>query len=291
MKKIALTLTLAAGVVGLAGCGGGGGDTIAKTKAGNITKDELYDAMKDKYGEEILQKLVLEKVLTKEYKVTDKEVDERVNELKEQVGPNFQMALAQYGYKDEKDLRETLKIGMLQEKAASKDVKVTDKELKKLYDEKQPKIKARHILVEDEKTANEVKAKLDKGEDFAKLAEEYSKDPGSSKEGGDLGFFGQGKMLPDFEKAAFALKVDEISKPVKSDAGWHIIQVTDKEKKESFEKMKPQLEREAKASKLDQEKIQKAVMDEMKKADVKVEDKSLKSSFAGLEDDSKKSEK
>ena len=65
--------------------------------------------------------------------------------------------------------------------------------------------------------------RLNKGEDFASLAETYSDDPGSAKNGGSLGEFGRGQMVPEFEKAAFALKVGEISKPVRSDFGWHII--------------------------------------------------------------------
>ncbi|RLQ97301.1 peptidylprolyl isomerase [Falsibacillus albus] len=284
MKKWILSLSLAAGVIGLAGCSGNGGgsDVVAKTDAGNITKDQLYEAMKDKYGEQALQQLVFEKVLSDKYKVTDKEVDQKINKIKDQLGPNFEQALQQYGYKNEKDLRETLKIGLLQEKAATKDVKVTDKELKKAYDDYQPEIKASHILVDDEKTANEIETKLKNGEKFADLAKKYSKDTGSAKNGGDLGWFGQGKMDPTFEKAAYALKVGEVSKPVKTQYGYHIIKLTDKKKKKSFDDMKKELTEQVKASKVDQTKIQEAMKNEIKKADLKVEDKDLKSTFDQL---------
>jgi len=282
MKKWVLSLTLAASMVGLAGCGksGSGSDVVVKTKAGNITQDELYTALKDKYGEQVLQQLIFEKVLSKKYKVSSKDVDKQVQEAKDQLGSQFESALQQYGYKDEKDFRNTIKVGLLEQEAATKDVKVTDKELKDYYDKNvKPDIKARHILVKDLKTANEIEAKLKAGEKFEDLAKKYSKDTGSASKGGDLGWFGPGKMLPAFENAAYALKLNEISKPVKSDYGYHIIQLTGKKKKESFAKMKPEIEKEVKASKVDNSKIAKTMQSEIKDAKVKIQDKDLKNTL------------
>ena len=84
---------------------------------------------------------------------------------------------------------------------------------------------ARHILVKTEEEAKAAIERLNKGEDFGKVAAEISQDPGSGAKGGDLGWFGKGAMVAPFEEAAFALKVGEISAPVKSDFGYHIIQV------------------------------------------------------------------
>ena len=84
---------------------------------------------------------------------------------------------------------------------------------------------ARHILVETEEEANAIYDRLQKGEDFAEIAKELSKDTGSGAVGGDLGWFGKGAMVAPFEEVAFSLKVGEISKPVKTDFGYHIIQV------------------------------------------------------------------
>jgi len=84
---------------------------------------------------------------------------------------------------------------------------------------------ARHILVKDEATAQAVEARLAKGEDFATVAKEVSIDTGSAAKGGDLGWFGKGAMVAEFEAAAFSQKVGEIGPPVKSQFGYHIIQV------------------------------------------------------------------
>lgn len=281
MKKGLIALTTAASVLALTACNGGGGsEVVVETEAGNITKDELYSELKDRLGDQTIRDLVDEKVLGEKYKVTDKEVDEELKKLKEQYGQQFEMAIQQNGLDQVKRM---LKIDLLREKAATADIKVTEKELKEAYEAKKPEVKASHILVQDEKTAKEVKAKLDKGEDFAKLAKEYSQDPGSAQNGGDLGFFGPGKMVPEFEEAAYKLKKGEVSEPVKSSFGYHIIKVTDKKELKPFEKMKPELEKEIKRSKLDPEKLQKAVEKELKAAKVEVKDEDLKDAFKTAE--------
>ncbi|MGM9924047.1 MAG: peptidylprolyl isomerase [Bacillus sp. (in: firmicutes)] len=279
MKKWLLPVALTASIVGLTACSGNGdSEAVVETKAGNITKEELYTALKESSaGNQVVQGLVFEKVLSDKYKVSDKEVDERLKEVKDQFGDQFEMALAQYGYKDEEDFKKNLKLSLLEEKAALKDIKVTDKELKDYYNnEYKEEIKARHILVADEKTAKEVKAKLAAGEKFEDLAKKYSSDTGSAEKGGDLGWFGPGKMVAEFEDAAYALKKGEISDPVKSEHGYHIIEVTDTKEKKPFDEMKDEIEREVKLSKLDAQKMQQVMEKELKDADVEIKDKDLK---------------
>lgn len=89
-------------------------------------------------------------------------------------------------------------------------------------------VRARHILVEGEEDAKKIHARVKGGEDFAKVAAELSKDPGSGKEGGDLGFFTKEQMVKEFADAAFALKASEISAPVKSQFGWHVIKLEER---------------------------------------------------------------
>jgi len=109
---------------------------------------------------------------------------------------------------------------------------VSEDAAKKIYDEKiatmkpQQEIHARHILVATEDEAKKVAERLKNGEDFAAVAKEVSKD--ANAEGGDLGFFTRGQMLKPFEDAAFALDVGQISAPVQTQFGWHIIKVEEK---------------------------------------------------------------
>ena len=88
---------------------------------------------------------------------------------------------------------------------------------------------ARHILVTDESLAGIVRSLLEQGEDFAEVAKKYSTDTGSARSGGDLGWFGKGAMVPQFEEAAFSQEIGEIGQPVQSQFGYHIIQVLDRQ--------------------------------------------------------------
>jgi peptidyl-prolyl cis-trans isomerase C len=106
-----------------------------------------------------------------------------------------------------------------------------------------PMVRARHILVKDEGEAKAIKAQLDGGADFAELAKEKSKDPGSGRRGGDLGWFTKERMVPEFSAKAFALAVDEISDPVKSKFGFHVIQTQEKREIQPLEEVRPGIER------------------------------------------------
>lgn len=114
---------------------------------------------------------------------------------------------------------------------------VTDAEAKSFYDQQialikpQEEVRARHILVESKEKAVEIADKLAKGGDFLALAKENSKDPGSKEQGGDLGFFGKGQMVPQFEETAFKMKIGEVSAPIETQFGWHILKLEEKRNK------------------------------------------------------------
>jgi peptidyl-prolyl cis-trans isomerase C len=126
---------------------------------------------------------------------------------------------------------------------------VTDAAVRARYEEEAKKlaateqIKASHILLKTEEEAKKVLALLDKGGDFAELAKKNSTGP-SASDGGSLGFFGRGQMVPAFEKAAYALKAGTYTKKaVKTQFGWHVIKVDDRKRPDppSFETMEPEL--------------------------------------------------
>jgi len=124
--------------------------------------------------------------------------------------------LAKLGVSEE-DMRGIVRMNLLRQKvfdALTQDVSTTKEE-----------VWARHILVADEATAQKVLERLKAGEDFAKLAAEFSQDTGNKDKGGDLGWFGKDSMVKPFGEAAYALEIGKISDPVKTDFGYHIIQV------------------------------------------------------------------
>jgi peptidyl-prolyl cis-trans isomerase C len=126
----------------------------------------------------------------------------------------------------------------------------TPEAMKKVYEEAvkqmgaEQEVRARHILVPTEDEAKAVLAELKKGTDFGELAKQKSKDPGAAVEGGDLGYFGKTQMVPEFADAAFKLEKGQVSDPVKTQFGWHIIKVEDKRNKPipEFDKVKDQIE-------------------------------------------------
>jgi peptidyl-prolyl cis-trans isomerase C len=111
---------------------------------------------------------------------------------------------------------------------------INEAEARKLYEgmvgaaKPEEEVSARHILVESKDKARELYEKLAHGSDFAQLAKEHSKDPGSKDQGGQLGFFTRGQMVPQFEEAAFKLGKGEVGEPFQSQFGWHIVRVDDR---------------------------------------------------------------
>ncbi|MFW5998711.1 MAG: peptidylprolyl isomerase [Halanaerobiaceae bacterium] len=115
------------------------------------------------------------------------------------------------------------------------EAEVSDQEIENYYNEnkeryeQEDQVEASHILLDTEEEAEDIIEQLENGADFSDLAEEYSTDQGSASQGGSLGFFEKnGQMIPEFEEAAFDLEIGEISNPVESQYGYHVIKVTDK---------------------------------------------------------------
>ncbi|MBM6648093.1 peptidylprolyl isomerase PrsA [Bacillus sp. RIT 809] len=252
--------------------------TIATTTNSTITKSDFEKQLKDRYGKDMLYEMVAQDVITKKYKVSNDAVDKEVEKAKDQYGEQFKATLENNRLKDEEDFKNQIRFKLSLNEAIKQSV--TEKDVKDHY---KPEIKASHILVSDENEAKEIKKKLDTGTSFEELAKQESQDILSKDNGGDLGYFGAGKMTPEFEKAAYKLKVGQISNPVKSPNGYHIIKLTDKKDLKPYDKVKDSIRKD-----LEEERIadpsfgQKLLQDELKKANIKINDNDLKDTFSHL---------
>ncbi|MDT2047193.1 MULTISPECIES: peptidylprolyl isomerase [Bacillaceae] len=215
-------------------------DAVASVDGDKITKDQLYEVLMSQGGTDVLDSMIEQKVINKEAEkksvtVSEKELNKELDALITSYGgeDTFNQALEASGIK-EKEVKKDLETNLKAKKLVEDTIEISEDEMKSYFDENkdsfdQPEqVKASHILVKDEKTANEVKKKLSDGEKFADLAKEYSTDTASKEDGGNLGYFSKEDMVQEFSDAAFNLKVDAISNPVKTEYGYHIIKVTDK---------------------------------------------------------------
>jgi parvulin-like peptidyl-prolyl isomerase len=149
--------------------------------------------------------------------ITNEEVNQRVEQYESQTD-DLETLLKQNGFLDRGEFIDFVRGEIRVEK------------LFQIYGLAQ-QVHARHILVPTEEVAREVLARLEAGEDFAALAVEFSQDQGSAQNGGDLGWFGRGMMVAPFEEASFSLEIGQVSQPVETQFGFHIIQVLEKEER------------------------------------------------------------
>ncbi|MGQ0674322.1 MAG: foldase protein PrsA [Hyphomicrobium sp.] len=154
-------------------------------------------------------------------------------------GPEFDKRLAYWRQRALRDayFDKAVRTGVGEEAART----YYDSQVKAMPPEEE--VQARHILVDTEDKAKDLAERIGKGEDFGKLATDNTNDGASRADGGMLGYFGKGQMVPQFEQAAFALQKGEVSKPVKSQFGWHIIKLEDRRQKPppSFEEVKDRI--------------------------------------------------
>ena len=235
-----LALALGLGAFLFAGLAHAEPKVLAKIDGAPITEDDVNDALED-IGPGLPQKLdgPARQQYALDYLIDMKLVARKAAADKMDAGAAFARRLAYY--------HDKLAMEALLTDVATK--AATDEAEHKAYDEAakasppQPEIHARHILLPTEDEAKAALARIKKGEDFAKVATELSKDPGG--EGGDLGWFTKDKMVPEFADAAFKLEPGQVSDPVKSQFGWHIIKLEEKRMKTfpTFEQVKDQAAR------------------------------------------------
>jgi peptidyl-prolyl cis-trans isomerase C len=200
---------------------------LARVNGAEITDEDVKIALDD-IGQSLPQQIEgpARQAYILDYLIDARLVAQKAEADKMGEGPEFAKKVAYYR---DKVLMEDL-LGKVAKDAAS------DAAIQKTYDDvaKQQKpeeeVRARHILVESEPDAQAALKRVKGGEDFTKVANEMSKDPGSK--GGELGWFTRDRMVPEFAEAAFKMQPGQISDPVKSQFGWHIIQVEERRQKQ-----------------------------------------------------------
>lgn len=205
-----------------------------------ITKDELINEMIRQTGTGVMDGLIVDRLVKQEAEVKgvildDQDVEAEISRIVQDAGGReaFAQALRMWGL-DETTFRRNTRTRLLIERILGPEAKITDQEMRDYFEKnkdafaKPAQVHARHILVDSEEKAKRIKAQLDAGADFAELAKEESIDKKSAQKGGDLGFFPRGRMVKEFEDAAFSLEVGKISEPVKTSFGYHIIRVEEK---------------------------------------------------------------
>jgi peptidyl-prolyl cis-trans isomerase C len=260
-----LLLPLAAAALVAAGCGGSdetvpadavavvGDQTIAKSQFDALMEQARksyeaqdrdfpnagtpeYNTLRNQALQFLVQRAQFEqKAEEMGIEVTDQEVDERLDQIKEQYfegdEEKYANQLEEQGLSEEQ-VRRDIRAQLVQEKLfeqVTEDVEVTDEEIEEYYEENQEQYgqaesrEVRHILVENQQEAVQIRRQLTEGADFEELAKEHSKDPGSAEQGGKL-TVSRGQTVPEFDEAAFSLDVNELSRPIKTQYGFHIIQ-------------------------------------------------------------------
>ncbi|HDR7351869.1 Foldase protein PrsA [Bacillus cereus] len=269
-------ITALISILMLAACGQKNSSaTVATATDSTIKKSDFEKQLKDRYGKDMLYEMMAQDVITKKYKVSDDDVDKEVQKAKNQYGDQFTAVLENNRLKDEADFKNQIKFKLAMNEAIKKSV--TEKDVKDHY---KPEIKASHILVSDENEAKEIKKKLDAGASFEELAKQESQDLLSKDKGGDLGYFNSGRMAPEFETAAYKLKVGQISNPVKSPNGYHIIKLTDKKDLQPYDEVKDSIRKNLEAERIaDPTFSHKLIQKELKKANIKINDSDLEDTF------------
>ncbi|HET6660407.1 MAG TPA: peptidylprolyl isomerase, partial [Rubrobacter sp.] len=283
---------------------------VVTFEGGDVTQGEL-DEFAEQSGvpkddpqyqatvQQIMPQLVsieIAKAYAQEHDITvsDKEVDQELAKLKEQVGDQarssgqdvsnqeaYEQALKQNNITEEQlreDIRENLPVQEVQERVTG-EAEPSDEEIQNYYEKNKeaqfttPEQRCvRHILFnkDQKEKAEDIKKQLENGGDFAKLAKENSQDPGSAAQGGDLGCLGKGETVPEFEQAAFGAERGEIVGPVQTEFGYHILQVTDvkSEQTRSLQEVESQIRAQL-ASEKQSEAFNKWIEEQKKMRDVK----------------------
>jgi len=248
-KSSGMGVTVLAVVVSLAVAGAGGymlgqrtadlnANAVATVNGVKITENTLYAKLLEQGGKETLDRMIEEMLVQQAadaagVKVTPADIDAEIAKIRDRLGGQeaLEGAMMQYGI-TMPQLRADQEFRVKVTKILGNEILATDVELARFYEENlnmfdNREANTRHILVPTLEEANEVRAQLVGGADFTELAKEKSVDPSVVENGGNMGFNPRGQMVPEYDEVAFSLQKGELSQPVQTQFGWHVIQLVD----------------------------------------------------------------
>ncbi|MBG9981767.1 peptidylprolyl isomerase [Aerococcaceae bacterium DSM 111020] len=230
-------------------------DVIAEIGETQITKDQLYESMKNLSGEVTLRTMILEEVLKQNaedpdalQKAAEEEVQQQIEEAGGEEAFNQLLSYQQLGSVEEYTYQ--IFIRNMFQNVVEQEIDMSDEAIQQYYDESyQPAMEAQHILVDTEEEAQEVLDRLEAGEEFDAVAQEVSKDSTASN-GGLLGEFLPGQMVPEFEEAVKnGTNGEVVPEPVKTEHGFHVIKVLNNGEKKPLDEVKDEVTEQYKVSK------------------------------------------
>lgn len=225
--------------VSLAACGGGGG-AVATVNGQNISRADLDNKLEGSPAARgVLQNMVMSTLIDQyaqqhHITVSQDDINKVEDQYKQQYPGDQWNELLKARSLTEADVQDLIRRQVIIDKAVGGNVTISQKQISDYFNknraqfDKPAQARARHILVPDLKTAQKVEADLKAGKDFAAEAKQYSTDPGSRDKGGELGWFRKGAMVPAFDQYAFTAPLNQVSQPVKSPFGYHVIQVEER---------------------------------------------------------------
>lgn len=286
-KKLAVLLSTALLATAITGCTAAQATATATNETaiatytqGQLSSSALNDRLLSTVGMQTMLDMVDKEILDAIEPATEEMTalaDDNIANIKSYYKEDFEDNLNMNGYADENDFKNSVLLNLQRSAYTTKYIAenvLTEDELKAYYDNFEASVEASHILIQPEsdteeaqlaaeKEAKDLIVRINAGEDFAELAKEFSTDPGSAPKGGALGSFTKGQMVKEFEDAAYALEIGEVTQaPVQSAFGYHIIKKTGGQEKTSFDEMKPEIEKTLAGEKLqaDQSLMHKALI-------------------------------
>lgn len=208
-----------------------------------VSEKDIEAYKKEHNGKNLTRKYIVGVLLDKKYPMNEEKISSETEKLKIEMGNNFEAYLNENGL-TKATIDEEVKYSYQLQQLGEDSLAITDGKLQKFYDSWVPSMVIQHIMVNEESTINEVKQKLDEGVDFTTLVNEYSIDEQTKGNEGKWEGLKKGDLLSSLEDSVFQLQEGEVSAPIKTIVGWHIVKMLEQAEKKDYDQVKKQVKNE-----------------------------------------------